>query len=80
MEKYHLLIFTLFGRNQIKVLPVFCRLVYRKNLIIKKEVKIKMANREENVLIFKDTEKMCRNNAKLVEAIRNSRQKQNKYF
>lgn len=35
-----------------------------------------MTNRQENVLIFKDTERMCRNNAKLVEAIRNSRQKQ----
>lgn len=35
-----------------------------------------MTNRQENVLIFKDTERMCRNNAKLVVAIRNSRQKQ----
>lgn len=35
-----------------------------------------MTNREEKILIFKDTERICNNNPKLVESIRNSRQNQ----
>lgn len=35
-----------------------------------------MTNREENVLIFKHTERMCNSNPELMESIRNSRQKQ----
>lgn len=35
-----------------------------------------MANREENILIFEDTERMCNSNSMLMESIKRSRQKQ----